>query len=270
MFIRTVYDTVPEEKNTGDTLVITSKESIAKECKERGIAVIGVEKENEKIWSADFVVDDESVIDDRLKALVFARHTGTAFTAFETDRLKAVEIDEASRGEVLAFIEDLVNEDKSKSDEEKHSCGTSTCDLCEFKDTVCKSHKNRIFTFDKGFLTDEEYLKAYIENQYAFYGFGMWRLIHKETGKLIGLASLNIERGEVLTMGYAIAKDERRTGFAYEACLGVLDYAKDSGFMQIFLRISKTNDISVKLAKKLGFMELNEEEADCIFYKDLI
>lgn len=251
MFKETVYDTVPEND---DVLVITEREEIAAECKRKGIAVIGVEKENTRVWSADYVVNSRDDVDNRLKELVFARHKGVAFMAFETDRLSAFEIDMASREEVLAFIDDLMKEagDANKATEGK-----------------CRA-TNKIFTFDKGFLEEEEYLKSYIENQYAFYGFGMWRIIEKDTGEMVGLASLNVERGEVLTMGYAIKKARRRMGFAREMCEGVLSFAKDTGFKQAFVRISKGNESSIALAKSLGFKELNEEYADCIFYINLI
>ena len=38
---------------------------------------------------------------------------------------------------------------------------------------------------------EEEYTRAYINNMYRFYGYGMWLVIQKETGKIIGRAGLN-------------------------------------------------------------------------------
>ena len=51
-----------------------------------------------------------------------------------------------------------------------------------------------------------EYQKAYIENMYRFYGYGMWLVFEKKTGTLIGRAG--VEHREELNgdmeLGYAI------------------------------------------------------------------
>ena len=55
----------------------------------------------------------------------------------------------------------------------------------------------------RGFNSVEE-LQAYTKNQYAFYEFGFWALVLKETGELVGVAGLTVpeeisenERGRV-------------------------------------------------------------------------
>jgi len=238
MFEKILYDELPE-KNSENVLVIATTEELAKKCKEKNIAVIGLETE-EKIWSAPYVVESREVIDEDFLKLLYARHNKKAYSPFETERLIAVEIDMETREETYEFLKGL---DSNKA-------------------------------LDKGFIEKEEYLQTYIENQYQFYGFGMYRLIDKQTGELVGMTSLNIERGEVFTMGYAIREDRRRQGLAYEACQGTLNFAKELGYDQVFLRISKSNEASVALAKKLGFEILNEDFAGeglvCIFYKNFI
>lgn len=49
--------------------------------------------------------------------------------------------------------------------------------------------------------TELEYQKAYIENMYGFYEYGMWLVFLKETGRLIGRAGLEHDE-----MGYMIAQ----------------------------------------------------------------
>lgn len=97
--------------------------------------------------------------------------------------------------------------------------------------------------------TELEYQKAYIENMYDFYEYGMWLVFSKETGKLIGRAGL--EHNE---MGYMIAPELWNQGYATEVCHFIIDYARENtDFEELYCRIDERNEASVRLAKKLGF-----------------
>ncbi len=98
--------------------------------------------------------------------------------------------------------------------------------------------------------TELEYQKAYIENMYGFYEYGMWLVFSKETGKLIGRAGL--EHNE---MGYMIAPEFQNLGYATEVCRFIVDYArKNTDFEELYCRIDEKNVASVRLAKRLGFV----------------
>ena len=98
--------------------------------------------------------------------------------------------------------------------------------------------------------TELEYQKAYIENMYGFYEYGMWLVFSKETGKLIGRAGL--EHNE---MGYMIAPELWNRGYATEVCRFIIDYARENtDFEKLYCRIDERNEASVHLAKKLGFV----------------
>lgn len=98
--------------------------------------------------------------------------------------------------------------------------------------------------------TELEYQKAYIENMYDFYEYGMWLVFSKETGKLIGRAGL--ENNE---MGYMIAPEFQNLGYATEVCRFIVDYArKNTDFEELYCRIDEKNVASVRLAKRLGFV----------------
>lgn len=113
--------------------------------------------------------------------------------------------------------------------------------------------------------TELEYQKAYIENMYGFYEYGMWLVFSKETGKLIGRAGL--EHNE---MGYMIAPELWNRGYATEVCSFIIDYARENtDFEELYCRIDERNVASVRLAKKLGFVrkaqignERNTDELD--------
>ena len=98
--------------------------------------------------------------------------------------------------------------------------------------------------------TELEYQKAYIENMYGFYEYGMWLVFSKETGELIGRAGL--EHNE---MGYMIAPELWNRGYATEVCRFIIDYARENtDFEELYCRIDERNEASVRLAKKLGFV----------------
>lgn len=106
--------------------------------------------------------------------------------------------------------------------------------------------------------TELEYQKAYIENMYGFYEYGMWLVFSKETGKLIGRAGL--EHNE---MGYMIAPELWNQGYATEVCRFIIDYARENtDFEELYCRIDERNEASVRLAQKLGFTNSGHVDDD--------
>ncbi len=106
--------------------------------------------------------------------------------------------------------------------------------------------------------TELEYQKAYIENMYGFYEYGMWLVFSKETGKLIGRAGL--EHNE---MGYMIAPEFQNQGYATEVCRFIIDYVRENtDFEELYCRIDERNTASVRLAKKLGFTNSGHMDDD--------
>lgn len=104
---------------------------------------------------------------------------------------------------------------------------------------------------------EEEYTRAYINNMYRFYGYGMWLVIEKETGKIIGRAGLNnvdIHGEPALEMGYMVGKPYQNQGYATEVCEGILQFAAEATeFKMINCLIQKENVKSVHLIEKLDF-----------------
>lgn len=112
--------------------------------------------------------------------------------------------------------------------------------------------------FDKE--EETEYQRAYINNMYRYFGYGIWLVFHKETGDLIGRAGLeHREYGEELELelGYLIEKKYQRQGYATEVCKAIIDYAKDEiCAFGVNCLIEEENTASIALAKKLGFQFL--------------
>lgn len=106
--------------------------------------------------------------------------------------------------------------------------------------------------------TELEYQKAYIENMYGFYEYGMWLVFSKETGKLIGRAGLEHDE-----LGYMIAPELWNRGYATEVCRFIIDYARENtDFEELYCRIDERNEASVRLAKKLGFTNSGQVDED--------
>lgn len=100
-----------------------------------------------------------------------------------------------------------------------------------------------------------EKIRAYRSFVYGFYGFGIWTVFLRESGRVIGRAGLEIQEGsEEPFLGFVIHPRERRKGYAGEACRAVLEY----GFAQLDLpvvraRVHRDNRASLRLCRKLGF-----------------
>jgi len=105
---------------------------------------------------------------------------------------------------------------------------------------------------------EKEFQRAYINNMYRFYGYGMWLVFSKETGELIGRAGLEHREynGETeLELGYVIGTRFQRQGYATEVCQRILGIAREiTDFPRINCLIEEENGASIGLAEKLGFV----------------
>ena len=108
----------------------------------------------------------------------------------------------------------------------------------------------------EGRTAEREKIREYIRCMYGFYGFGIWMIWEKETGRVVGRAGLQVREGcEEPELGFAIAPAFRGKGYALEACRGVLRY----GFEELELPavravVHRENKKSLRLCEKLGFL----------------
>ncbi|MBR4718734.1 MAG: GNAT family N-acetyltransferase [Lachnospiraceae bacterium] len=100
-----------------------------------------------------------------------------------------------------------------------------------------------------------EYTKEYIKNMYEFCGYGLWLVVEKDTGRIVGRAGITGREGfDEAELGYVIEKERQRRGYAAEACRAIVDYAgKVLGMKGLNCFVYPENIPSVKLCKLIGF-----------------
>ena len=121
---------------------------------------------------------------------------------------------------------------------------------------------NVMAAFDHPLFTREQmgrWLKRNLDHQEEF-GYGLFSVIHKETGELIGDCGLEqMEDLGAAELGYDFRSDFWNQGYATEAATAVRDYAFDVlGLPQLISLIRVGNLASKRVAEKAG-MKLVEE-----------
>ena len=96
-------------------------------------------------------------------------------------------------------------------------------------------------------------------------GFGLWAVILKETGEMIGDCGITMQNihGHLLPeIGYHIRKDQQRKGYATEAAAACVRFAFENfGFPEVYSYMKYTNIPSQRTAIKNG-MKFVEEYKD--------
>lgn len=117
-------------------------------------------------------------------------------------------------------------------------------------------------------LFDAPQVKNWIarnERRYRVFGFGLWAVCQKESGKVIGDCGLTMQNvnGTILPeIGYHIAREYQRRGYGKEAARGALDWTFcHTPFLQICSYMRKENIASAATAAA-NDMRLCEEFID--------
>ena len=118
-----------------------------------------------------------------------------------------------------------------------------------------------MYAYAHSFSEDEA--QAWLYNQLRRYkedGFGLWAVILKETGKIIGQCGITKQRipeKEVLEVGYLFSADYWHKGFATEAAIACKNYAFENlGANEVYSIIRDNNYASQNVAKRNGMKEV--------------
>lgn len=101
---------------------------------------------------------------------------------------------------------------------------------------------------------ERAYAKDYIEKVYAFYDFGIWTVVEKGSGAVIGRAGICYREGYGdPELGFMIGVPWQGKGFATEVCLAVLEYAwQELGFERVLAFVQPGNVVSCRVCGKIG------------------
>jgi RimJ/RimL family protein N-acetyltransferase len=101
--------------------------------------------------------------------------------------------------------------------------------------------------------------REWLDKQFLRYqtdGFGLWAVVLKATGKMIGQCGLtvqSVDRKRVIEIGYLFNRAFRHNGYATEAAIGCRQYAFETlGFGEVFSIIRDTNFASMNVAIRNG------------------
>lgn len=211
-----------------EALILTAADLTLRECSALSAACVGYRNPAfpaEELYGADFLTEGFEEVDYAFLERVYQRKHGIPWRVIETERCFLREMTLSDLPDLRALYQDAD---------------------------------------DPGFLHSEEeeaeYIRAYIENMYRFYGFGMWLVKDRVTDELIGQAGFHLVElyGEtLLEMGYRIAAARRRMGYAAEVCRALMAYAAgaDFGFRRLHCFVAGDNHASAALLEKLGFTD---------------
>lgn len=217
-------------------LVITDDDLTAQKLEKMDVAVVGYRAPGYEYmgFSTSYVVEELPMVEDEYFNLVYmrARHIPVVIA-----RTKRTIIREMTQDDLPAMYE-------------------------LYSDSVVKKWCEPLYEYDE----ELEFTKAYIENMYGFYGYGLWLVFDRKNGELIGRAGLSnrqIDGCECCELGYIIKGTRQRQGLGYEVSTAIMEYAgKTLGMEQLWLCIETDNTASIALAKKLEFEMFGSSTCD--------
>ena len=205
---------------------IAFSNEIAHAYLDKGYACILVSDRNDATYAADALVYDEKDLTKDYIEHVYNRHYKIPCKILETERtyLRETYVDD------LDALYDLYGHDE----------------IMEFIPPLFERKE------------EEQYHRDYYDKIYSFYDYGMWGVFDKNTDQMIGRCGIDPhEYGAEL--GYIISPEYQGRGIAFEVCSAIIRYAKEIELPELWAKIDERNKASVNLAKKLGFINFEED-----------
>lgn len=203
-------------------------------CGKYPVAAYVHEGNRDRIFeNIEYAVEDPAEVDREFYVRIWQRLTGKPWHILDTDRCS---VRETTVEDVDAFYE--IYREPS---------------ITEYMEGLFEDREE-----------EKNYIETYAKTIYKFYGFGMWTVLEKETGKVIGRAGLSMREGfEDPELGFVIGVPWQGKGIAREVSAAILKYAKEElGFDRMQALAKPENKKSVSLLEKLGFARKEEMEME--------
>ena len=119
-----------------------------------------------------------------------------------------------------------------------------------------------MYAYEHAFSPGET--QAWLDRQrdrYALYGHGLWAVVLKETGRMIGQCGLTWQvwrDSTVLEVGYHLCRDCWGRGYATEMARGMIAHAAAQGAGKITVDVNRENAASNHIVQKLGFAPVGD------------
>ncbi|MDY3920103.1 MAG: GNAT family N-acetyltransferase [Candidatus Limivivens sp.] len=223
------YDSFQEsEAGKSPCLVVTDSIEGAEYAKKRNLACLACEpRENPfHFYGVDMIAEDLNELNGEFLKLVWQRHRGIPWTIAVTRRL-------ILRESVMEDLEDFYSV----------YSGEGVTDYIPGLSADRQEEKRE--------------LECYIKNMYRFYNYGLWTVLERSSGRVVGRVGLensaNPQTGEaVLELGYLIGKPWQNQGYGTEAAEAAAWYAFEVAEVpELFIFIRKENLASRKVADHL-------------------
>lgn len=219
-------------EGTGRKLYITDDPAVAKELKNGGEAVmIWLHSENRTQDFSGFLyaTEEPEELEPAYAERVYRRLQGLPWKILETDRCV---VRETTEEDVDSFYEIY-----------------SHPDITKYMESLYPEVEQ-----------EKQYVREYIEKVYTFYEFGVWTVLEKESGEVIGRAGFSYRQGyELPEIGFIIGVPWQRHGFAEEVCRAILHYGwRELGFEKVQALVETENEPSLILCDRLGFTAAEE------------
>lgn len=225
--IRLFYSFPEEETLIGETLYITDYEEIARQLLEEKANVmvwLHEENRNKNLSFAPYAIENIREMDLKYAERIYQRFQNLPWKIAETKR---------------CIIREMTEEDLDAVYEVY-----AAPSITRYMEGLYENRAEEL-----------EYTRSYIQNAYAFWGYGTWVIERKEDKKLIGRVGFNLRDGyEEPELGFVIMESEQRKGYAFECCDAVLKLGKEEyEFDKVQALVKEENEASLHLCEKLGF-----------------
>ena len=139
-------------------------------------------------------------------------------------------------------------------------------DVGELLEIYCKPENMCFISSGKYNWTKEELFEKYTKTNKDYeFGFGIFVVEQKGTGKIIGEAGLfnSFKDQKKLELGYIIDSTYWRNGLGKETCNGLIDYAfLKLNVRALIARMYAKNNSSVRLSEKCGMTRIEDGTAE--------